>query len=114
MTCPHANRINPNYVICRLADIGVRDPTCVNCQAEWTAGPPTAETLTPTLQGLLALMAPLEIEPDWDISQPSRGLGDTIEKTLSAVGIRKRPGCGCGKRQAALNRIFPYRKKRPV
>lgn len=49
--------------------------------------------------------------PEWNASQPSRGLGDTLAKTLAAVGIRKRPGCGCGKRQAALNRLFPYRKR---
>ena len=37
---------------------------------------------------------------------PSRGLGDTIAKITRAVGIR--PCSGCKKRQAALNRRFPY------
>jgi len=39
-----------------------------------------------------------------------RGLGDVVARTLSAVGIRKKRGCGCGKRQAALNRLVPFRK----
>jgi hypothetical protein len=42
----------------------------------------------------------------WDPSQPSRGLGDTIAKVTTAVGIRR---CGgCKKRQAQLNRLVPY------
>jgi hypothetical protein len=40
---------------------------------------------------------------------PSRGLGDTIAKITSAVGIK--PCGGCKKRQAALNERFPYRKR---
>ena len=36
----------------------------------------------------------------------SRGLGDTIAKMTHGLGIKK---CGnCAKRQAALNRLFPY------
>lgn len=39
--------------------------------------------------------------------QKSRGLGDTIKKVTSAVGIKQ---CGaCKKRQAKLNKMFPYK-----
>lgn len=38
----------------------------------------------------------------------SRGLGDTIAKITSAVGIK--PCGGCKKRQAALNRMVPYKR----
>lgn len=33
------------------------------------------------------------------------GLGDRMCKFLLRLGIRKRPGCGCGRRQAWLNRF---------
>lgn len=47
-------------------------------------------------------------------STAARGLGDTVANLLSAMGIRKRPGCGCGQRQERLNRWWPYRRaKRP-
>lgn len=38
---------------------------------------------------------------------PSRGLGDTIAKVTSAVGIK--PCGGCKKRQAKLNKRVPYK-----
>ena len=45
----------------------------------------------------------------------SKGLGDTIEKFTQATGIKKLAdkipgGCGCNKKRAALNRLFPYNK----
>ena len=40
--------------------------------------------------------------------QPSMGLGDTIAKMTSAVGIK--PCGGCKERQAWLNDHFPYAK----
>jgi len=40
------------------------------------------------------------------IPPPSRGLGDTIAKMTSAVGIK--PCAGCKRRQALANRLFPY------
>jgi len=50
----------------------------------------------------------------------SRGFGDTIQKFTSATGIGKlankaanvlgKKDCGCGKRQDALNKAFPYKK----
>lgn len=40
---------------------------------------------------------------------PSRGLGDTIEKATSKIGIRS---CGgCKRRRDWLNRAVPYKKK---
>ncbi len=53
-------------------------------------------------------------------SQPSRGLGDSIEKFTKATGIKsvvnKVSGaigkdCGCNDRRDSLNRVVPYRKK---
>ena len=47
----------------------------------------------------------------------SKGLGDTVAKITKATGIKKvvdtvskatGKDCGCGKRQDALNRLFPY------
>jgi hypothetical protein len=37
---------------------------------------------------------------------PSRGLGDTIAKITTAVGIK--PCGGCNRRKEWLNRVFPY------
>ncbi len=39
-----------------------------------------------------------------------RGLGDTVARFLNWIGIKKRPGCGCERRQEWLNRLFPYRR----
>jgi len=43
---------------------------------------------------------------------PSRGMGDKIAKVLETTKIDKAvksvlKDCGCGKRRAALNKIFP-------
>lgn len=58
--------------------------------------------------------------PAWDVSQPSRGLGDVIKKITHATGIDqaveliaekvtgKKGGCGCGQRQDALNQMIPF------
>jgi adenine/guanine phosphoribosyltransferase-like PRPP-binding protein len=49
----------------------------------------------------------LDVE-EWDVSKPSRGLGDTIAKVTNFLGI---PSCGgCKKRQKALNKSVPFRK----
>jgi hypothetical protein len=45
----------------------------------------------------------------------SKGLGDSIEKITTAIGIKaiadKIPGgCGCGNRKDKLNEMFPYKK----
>ena len=45
--------------------------------------------------------------PIYCACRPSRGLGDTVAKITSAVGIR--PCGGCKKRQKKLNELFPYK-----
>lgn len=40
----------------------------------------------------------------------SRGLGDTVAKVLSTVGVKKKEGCGCAGRQEMLNNLIPYKK----
>lgn len=46
----------------------------------------------------------------------STGIGDTVEKVLSAVGIDRAvkfiagEDCGCSGRREILNKIFPYQK----
>lgn len=54
---------------------------------------------------------------EWDVSQPSRGLGDTIAKFTHATGIAAAVDfvstavgvpCGCGGRQTALNTAVPF------
>ena len=54
-------------------------------------------------------------EKTWDVTQPSRGLGDTVKKITHAIGIDKAvekvfgtKGCGCAKRQSKLNELVPY------
>jgi len=52
-------------------------------------------------------------------NNPSRGLGDSIEKITRATGIKavvdkvskvtEKP-CGCDERRDTLNRLFPYKK----
>ena len=48
----------------------------------------------------------------------SKGLGDTLEKFFSFIGIKKLVkwingdrDCGCGKRKTYLNTLFPYGKQ---
>jgi len=38
---------------------------------------------------------------------PSRGVGDTIAKVTTAIGLS--PCGGCKNRQEALNKLFPYK-----
>ena len=42
-----------------------------------------------------------------DGSYQSRGLGDTIAKVTSAIGIK--PCGGCNERREALNKLVPYK-----
>ena len=43
------------------------------------------------------------------VDQRSRGLGDTIARMTTAIGI---PPCGgCKKRQERLNKLVPYRSR---
>ena len=53
-------------------------------------------------------------------NQPSKGLGDSIEKFTKATGIKTavkkvseavgQEDCGCNERRESLNRAFPYKK----
>ena len=36
------------------------------------------------------------------------GIGDILARVFGWIGFRKRSGCGCGKRQATLNRWIPF------
>jgi len=85
------------------------DNVCERCQSHWGDGTPPdpadRSTWTPTL---MAFVEPLII-PEQLPAGP-RGLGDTIATVLAAVGVKKRKGCGCSKRQAWLNRVVPYKK----
>ena len=40
-----------------------------------------------------------------EVVQP--GLGTLVAKTLAAVGVKKKAGCNCDKRQAAMDRATP-------
>jgi|TARA_R100001244_G_scaffold111819_1_gene82706 hypothetical protein len=47
----------------------------------------------------------------------SRGLGDSIEKIIKSMGIKKvvkkiagKKDCGCNKRKKQLNKLVPYKK----
>ena len=54
-------------------------------------------------------------------NQPSRGLGDIVEKFTRATGIKTAVNkvsqalgaedCGCDDRRDSLNRAFPFKKK---
>ena len=54
---------------------------------------------------------------EWKLTQPSEGLGDTIEKITKATGIKTLvqklfgKDCGCDERQAKLNKLFKYKPK---
>lgn len=61
-----------------------------------------------------------ESPKEWDVSQPSRGLGDVIKKFTHSTGIDKvveavaeavtgKKECGCKKRQEAMNNIVPFK-----
>lgn len=51
------------------------------------------------------------------LKKKSQGLGDTVEKvayiaTLGGLIGPKKKGCGCNKRQEALNKKVPYNKEK--
>ena len=53
---------------------------------------------------------PCPQKKEWDYIGPSRGLRDTVAKAIKFVTRgRLKPCRGCKKRQAALNRLKPYR-----
>lgn len=51
----------------------------------------------------------MSYERDPNYGQPSRGLGDTVAKAIQAVTFGKVKPCEpCKRRQAWLNKMFPY------
>ena len=54
--------------------------------------------------------------PDQErVSEPEKmkGLGDLVAKTIEkTTGIKSKEGCGCKKRQAALNKWVPVHKNK--
>lgn len=42
--------------------------------------------------------------------QPPRGFGDTLARWFRRLGVKKRKGCGCNRRQRRLNELLPYDK----
>lgn len=55
LECEH-RQTNGQIIHCQLVDIGVpsRNDPCQACRKEWTNGTPSAESLTPTLQAMVA------------------------------------------------------------
>jgi len=51
------------------------------------------------------------LKPYNPVQQSSRGLGDTVANVAKKLGFKQTEGCGCQKRQEALNRLVPYGKK---
>lgn len=47
----------------------------------------------------------------WEVVEESRGLGDTVAKLTTKLGIT--PCGGCKDRQQKLNEIVPYKKPAP-
>lgn len=86
--------------------------------AEWVAGK-TADGKELPADKVAAYRAANEQKAGWSTSQPSRGLGDTIARFTHATGLDKvadtvakavgAKGCGCNKRQEALNNFVPYK-----
>lgn len=110
MICKHHD-INGGGITCALlASVGIPrtagpgNPNypCDRCRSEWTNGtPPDPDdrtTWTPTLLSYLPPPPP---------NTSPQGLGDVVAATLNDWGVGKRKGCGCGKRQAFLNRLVP-------
>lgn len=46
---------------------------------------------------------------EWNVSMPSRGLGDTVAKLTTKLGIK--PCGGCKKRQKKLNQLVPFKRR---
>ena len=119
--CPNgADSINPGMIACAiLQSIGhdaVVGPEMVNypcgkCTAGWVDGvPPALDDKTTWPKHLLVIDRMFGGPASNGVQRTPnpRGLGDTIAIGLAAIGVRKRKGCGCGKRQAWLNRLVPY------
>lgn len=38
-----------------------------------------------------------------------KGFGDVLAFIFKKLGIKKKKGCGCDKRQEAINKFFPFK-----
>lgn len=94
---------------CQLTDLigpqGQQWRECVRCRKIYAEAPP------PDQQFCIGDPPPAIVET-WNPSQPSRGLGDTIARVTSRLGIK--PCGGCKRRQEQLNKMFPYNSKGEV
>lgn len=99
MNCPNATDVSSTSSQCALLPgIRVNHRVCGQCQQQWDNAPPTSDRPTPIIVELQATFVP----------SVSRGLGDTVAKITSALGI---PPCGgCGRRRQLLNKLIPYRR----
>lgn len=103
--CEHAQNVTEHAADCNLAMATVGRAACEICQRHWEDG-----QAPPSLPQALAEIIP--------VGKP-RGLGDTIAKVLTGVGIAPvvkaiskalgRP-CGCSGRQSRLNQLISYGK----
>ena len=73
--------------------------TCVftNGECECKVPPPKGVNLATFLREC-------KLAPPYNPPPPTIGLGDKVGWLLSKLGIKKKSGCGCYKRQIALNR----------
>lgn len=83
---------------------------CTACRREWVEEPPPSPP--DSILRLLGLATSNADPTPAPLGAPyymrPRGLGDLVARLLAWLGIRKRPGCGCVSRQAALNRWWPF------
>ncbi len=105
---PNAKPINRNYFGLAYRLPGPRSPaqglpSAIWSGTDWVEWGDDFLDLITTHKGVDPIEAakPIPIVP-----KKSRGLGDTIAKVTSAVGIK--PCGGCKRRQEKLNEMFPY------
>lgn len=79
---------------------------CVDCRAHDKNGSRFRASVAKVLNIEEDYECPFGVK--WDIAKPSQGFGDTLHKFFKWVGIKKKEGCNCGKRQKILNWIFDY------
>lgn len=80
-------------------------------EQRWRVGPNGLMFDEPIQINLSDLEDVTEAPEDYDVnSKASRGLGDTTKLLLQKMGIKNQCG-GCKKRQAALNKLVPYKEK---
>jgi hypothetical protein len=86
----------------RIAGPGMANYPCDRCAAEQRVLPGRDPiTWTPTLRQILATLRPA--------ARSRLRPGDLVARLLAAFGIRPGAGCGCARRQEALNALWPPR-----